>query len=269
MITEREQNDLLKLVERLDRCVDPWCAQTQHPSGAWATHPDSAMATDDAETTPFMMSTAAWHAITASVDHLRCFRDSLITSRTPTSIETLVRSHSQYTLLRAAFENASWAVWLLAPDDRAERISRRFRTEVASIEAMARLHALTAKTLYPTKADRIARLRSLARKAGLTAAQVQASTKVVGNREALRGAAIAMDLDPVVAQVIWGMGSGIAHADFLSALVFLDKNVVGGVSNTVALAEISGSIANVYLAALTAMAAIDIAFNLYKVRAAA
>ena len=107
MITEREQNDLLRLVERLDRCVDPWCAQTQHPSGAWATHPDSAMAADDAETTPFMMSTAAWHAITASVDHLRCSRDSLITSRTPTTIETLVRSHSQYTLLRAAFENAS------------------------------------------------------------------------------------------------------------------------------------------------------------------
>ena len=78
-----------------------------------------------------------------------------------------------------------------------------------------------------------------------------------------------MDLDPVVAQVIWGMGSGIAHADFLSALVFLDKNVVGGVSNAVALAEISGSIANIYLAALTATAAIEVAFNLYKMRAVA
>ncbi len=161
------------------------------------------MATDDAETTPFMMSTAAWHAIMAIVDHLRCFRDSLITSRTPTTIETLVRSHSQYTLLQAAFENASWAVWLLASNDRVERISRRFQVEVASIEAVARLNALAAKTLHPTKADRIARLRSLARKAGLTAAQVQESTKAVGNREAIRGAAIAMDLD-----LSWPRSSG-------------------------------------------------------------
>ena len=26
LITEQERSDLLKLVERLDRCVDPWCA---------------------------------------------------------------------------------------------------------------------------------------------------------------------------------------------------------------------------------------------------
>lgn len=147
LISEQERGDLQKLVEQLDRCVDPWCAQTQQPSLTSAVQPGSAMAGDDTATDPFRVSTVAWHSITAAVDHIRCFRDSLITNRTPASIETLVRTHSQYTLLRAALENASLAVWLLAADDRAERITRRLRVEAASIEAMARLHKLTGAIL--------------------------------------------------------------------------------------------------------------------------
>ena len=109
LISEQERGDLQKLVEQLDRCVDPWCAQTQQPSLTSAVQPGSAMAGDDTATDPFRVSTVAWHSITAAVDHIRCFRDSLITNRTPASIETLVRTHSQYTLLRAALENASLA----------------------------------------------------------------------------------------------------------------------------------------------------------------
>jgi hypothetical protein len=234
LISEQERGDLLKLVELLDRCVDPWCAQTQQPSCASAVRPGSAMADDDMATDPFRVSTVAWHGITAAVDHIRCFRDSLITSRTDTNIETLVRTHSQYTLLRAALENASLAVWLLAADDRAERITRRLRAEASSIEAMARLHKVTGVTLDPAKADRIARLKALAVGAGLTAEQVTEAAKPAGSGEAIRGAAIALGSDPVTAQVIWSMGSGVAHADFLSTLAFLDRDLVGEISPGVA-----------------------------------
>lgn len=269
MISEQERGDLLKLVEQLDRCVDPWCAQTQQPSRASAILPGSTMASDDMATDPFRISTAAWHGITAAVDHIRCFRDSLITNRTPGGIETLVRTHSQYTLLRAALENASLAVWLLAADDRAERITRRLRVEAASIEAMARLHKLTGTVLDPAKADRIAQLRVLAAKAGLTAEQVTESARPAGSGEAVRGAAIARGSDPVVAQVIWSMGSGVAHADFLSMLAFLDRDIVGEISPGVAAAEISGSVPKIYLSALASMATINTAFELYNVRTSA
>jgi hypothetical protein len=147
--------------------------------------------------------------ITAAIDHIRCFKDSLITSRTPAGIKTLVRTHSQYTLLRAALWNASLARWLLAADDRAERITCRLRVEAASIEAMARLHNVTGFILDPAKADRIARLPALAAKAGLTTEQVAESAKPAGSGEAIRGAAIARGSDPVVAQLIWSMGSGV------------------------------------------------------------
>jgi hypothetical protein len=115
--------------------------------------------------------------------------------------------------------------------------------EAASIEAMARLHKVTGVILDPAKADRIARLRALAAKAGLTAVQVTESAKPAGSGEAIRGAAIARGSDPVVvAQLIWSMGSGVAHADFLSTLAFLDRDVVGEISPEIAAAEISGSV---------------------------
>jgi hypothetical protein len=62
---------------------------------------------------------------------------------------------------------------------------------------------------------------ALGTKARLTAVQVADSVKPAGSSEAIGDAAIARGSDPITAHVIWSMGSGVAHAGFLSTLAIL------------------------------------------------
>lgn len=267
MLANVEQADVSKIVERLDKCVDPWCALTNEDSGAWETSPGSALAVGDSATDPYRMSTTAWTSITAAVDHLRCFRDSFVDSRTPSNIETVIRINSQYTLLRAALENSSWAVWALTPDDPDERIVRRLRVEATSIDSIARLSRTIGVRLDPDKAARLRRLRTIAAGAGLTSSQVSACTRIVSHAEVVRDAATAIGANPVVGVAIWSMGSGVAHADFQSSLLFLSHTVQREAAPGIALSQFGGSVGNLHLGTLAATATINAAFNLYKNRA--
>jgi hypothetical protein len=266
MLTAQEDLDLRKLIDRLDRCVDPWCAKTNDRAAWPEAEPGSALANGDAAADPYLLSTVAWHSITAAVDELRCLRDSLFESRTPSSIQTIIRSHSQYTLLRAALENASWAVWVLAPDIHEDRIIRRLRVQASSIDSMARLAKNTKIPLVPDKTQQMAKLRAVAAGGGLTSGQMSAAAKPASNAEVIRDAATTIGADPSVALAVWSMGSGVAHADFQSTLLFLDRKVAQRPDPGRSLLEITGSIRNIYLGTLAATAAIDAAFTLYTKR---
>ena len=51
---------------------------TGNPSNEWQVQVGSALAGDDAETAPYQLSHATWHALTVAVNHLSCFLDSLL-----------------------------------------------------------------------------------------------------------------------------------------------------------------------------------------------
>lgn len=267
VLTAVEQSDLLKLIKRLDQCVDLWAAKTTEPSGAWEAAPGSELAVDDAATDPYRISTTAWHSLAAAVDNLRCFRDSLIESRTATNIETTIRLHSHYLLLRGALENSSWTVWTLAPDDSGQRIVRRLRVQATSIDSMVRLARTTGIPLTPDKATQVRRLRSIAIAAGLSTSQVSAATKPASHAEVVKAAADAIGANPVAGVAIWSMGSGVGHADFQSSLLFMSHTIQSEPTPGVALAEFGGSVRYLYLGTLAATATINAGFNLYDKRA--
>ncbi|MFF0372600.1 hypothetical protein [Micromonospora sp. NPDC005087] len=71
------------------------------------------------------MSHAAWHSLSHAVDHLNCLRTLLKDAH-------MMHMYAPYPIPRGV-ENACAAVWLLAPDDRAERILRRLRLAALDI----------------------------------------------------------------------------------------------------------------------------------------
>src|SRR3954469_16735738 len=95
VVTVDERTVLARLVAHLDQCVDQWHDATVGPGGQVQVALGSALGADNIA--GFQVGTIAWHAIIAAVDHLVCFRDSLIISRSATNIDTMTRTHSQYT----------------------------------------------------------------------------------------------------------------------------------------------------------------------------
>ena len=63
---------------------------------------------DDDRLNPYHISHASWSSLSHAVDHLHCLRAVLRDA-------AIVPMYAPYTLVRAAFENACAAVWLLQP----------------------------------------------------------------------------------------------------------------------------------------------------------
>jgi hypothetical protein len=105
--------------------ADGWMARLEHlepPLPAAG----SDLAADDQATHPRRVSHLAFAAISAAVDHFHA-------SRTLISAGHVIHLNAQFTLLRAALENAATAVYLLAPDDRNTRLLRSLRVAWADV----------------------------------------------------------------------------------------------------------------------------------------
>jgi hypothetical protein len=90
---------------------------------------------DDKAAHPCQVSHAAWAAMVAAVNHLRCLQESLVVQEDQTDLKMRLHTHGQCTLIRGALENASSAVWLLESDDRQQRILRRLQqAEMADLD---------------------------------------------------------------------------------------------------------------------------------------
>jgi hypothetical protein len=84
----------------------------------------SSLREDDDATHPYEISHAAHGALVSASDHLDALRALVADAH-------VVHARASFTLLRAALENSSTAVWLLGPPDRDERILRRLRLQWA------------------------------------------------------------------------------------------------------------------------------------------
>jgi hypothetical protein len=124
-VAEAERQYLLELLSEL-RKVDAWVARMDPSTRPPGPPPGSSLYGDDARTRPYELSHGAWHALSHAVDHLNCLHVLLKDAQ-------VIHMFAPFSLVRAALENASAAVWMLQPPSRTSRVCRRFRFAVANI----------------------------------------------------------------------------------------------------------------------------------------
>jgi hypothetical protein len=187
--------DLLRLLNQ----VDTWSARTSAQARHLETPASSAMGGDDMRLKPYHISHASWASLSHAGDHLLALRALLSIG--------LVPMFAPYTLIRGALENASMAVWLLAPSRRAERITRRLQVAADDIRNGERARTITGDKGPKTRQQRLAEVEQIAAKWGIDG---KAATTRATCSEIIKAVG---DPDQVTL-LAWNTCSGIAHGDF-------------------------------------------------------
>jgi len=198
--------------------VDGWVARIGAAGIQPGPRPRSPLRADDDRTHPYELSHAAWLSLSHAVDHLNCLHALLKDAQ-------VIHMFAPYSLVRAALENASAAVWMLHPSGRATRICRRLRLAVANIRNGDAARELAGIPAPRPKDVLIDELRDLARKAGVDEAE---AVKVVRYQEIVTGAASALGPDPTVIPFAWRLCSGISHGDLWTTLSAAQRTELPG-----------------------------------------
>lgn len=198
-VNEKDTEDYRHLLSVLDR-IDPWLSRIDHETEPARPQTGSPMQGDDNRLHPYQISHAGWGSLSNAVDHLHCLRAVLRDA-------AIVHMYAPYTLLRAAFENACAAVWLLQPPLRAERVARRLRLAMNDIH-----HGEAAKTIshqagLHTRAERVGEIRRIASEC---AVDQKAASSRIDYRTIIEDVG---DPDRYMF-LLWSVCSGIAHGDF-------------------------------------------------------
>jgi hypothetical protein len=132
--------------------------------------------------------------------------------------------NSYYSLLRGAMENAARVVWMLAPDQRTERVLRRLRLRLQADNVMQSDGFCEAGGFSPNKpkADRLKRIKEIAVQAGVSPAD---AIKPIGNRQIIRAAGQHIADDPAHAEVLWRACSAASHGDTWAALSLHERRI--------------------------------------------
>lgn len=180
--------------------------------------PGSALRADDQRTHPHQLSHAVWNSLSHAVDHLNCLHTLLRDARQ-------IHMYAPYSLVRAALENASAAVWMLHPPGRADRVLRRLRFAVNDIRNGEEAKRLTGDLGPRTEQERIAQVRTIAERAGI--GQTEAVRKA-GYGEIVKAAGSALNPGADMIFFSWRMCSGIAHGDFWTLFPASDSVEIPG-----------------------------------------
>ncbi|MFI2632126.1 hypothetical protein ACH5A2_17225 [Streptomyces collinus] len=259
-----EQQQLRAILTRLES-VKRYEALTTSSSSAWDVQPGSALAGDDAKTNPYQVSHLAWQALTVASDHLHCLRLSLVGDQQGDEITVTMHPYAQATLVRAAFENAARAVWLLAPGKRLTRIQRRLALQVDNNTHSDRMHDLLGTAPNRTATERTRQIRDLAVRAGIPVSDVKKEL-TFGYKKMVRTAGDHLaGVGADQAEAVWSACSALAHGD-IHSMSFLERDVLGRVGN-VALARLSTDSKILLWITTITVQMIEYGFQLYKERA--
>ena len=182
----------------------------------------SPLAGDDRRSAPFHVSHAAAASLGVAVDHVHCLRRSIegCVECNPHQVTLLLNSY--YSLLRGAMENAARVVWMLAPDQRTERVLRRLRLQADNVMQSDGFCEAGGFPPNKPKADRLNRLKEIAVQAGVSPAD---AIKPVGNRQVIRAAGQHIADDPAHAEVLWRACSAASHGDTWAALSLHERRI--------------------------------------------
>jgi len=211
--------------------------------------PSSELAADDADWPALTLSQVAVGSMGAARDHLQAVR-VLIDARE-------VFPYAQASLVRTALLSAGQAVWLLAPDDRAERLKNaRTLTAHTYDQHLQFLHDLQGLAATPHAGTDAVEQHVATRSSQLAQQRAADGQKAKFNATAVvQSAALAAwgkeDLAKEV-KVEWRSGSGAAHGLLWSVFGRVGTQVTGVEPNGMAVFAAGGAIddfANAYFAA--------------------
>lgn len=232
-----DDNEIPVMPEMIElfSAAEAWKARTGRISPDPAA--GSSLAGDDRATDPYYMSAAVLSLMTSAVDNFHAVHALIISAR-------IIHTSAPFTLLRAALENASVAVYLLAPTSRPERVERRLRLLWAewvdaenAREAMgqgdpARHEKRRQKVMAVGRAARLSESAM-----GRLTARPEAYAKIVGGagREAFGESAGRL------AVVAWMLNSGIAHGRGWAGLAVSETEVIETTHTGLATMRMTGS----------------------------
>jgi hypothetical protein len=182
--------------------LDGWLARIDPDAARQRPMPGSALSADDEYLYPYRLSDAAWHALSHAVDHLSCLRAVVRDAG-------LIHMYAPFSLLRAALENASAAVWMLQPTVSQDRLTRRLRLAADDIRNDEKVRQLTGRAAVRPKWERLNEVREIAGRASLDERLVLSGT----NYSEIVGAVRADGLPDDHIKAIWRLCSGFAHGD--------------------------------------------------------
>lgn len=226
----------------------------------------SSLAGDDRRTHPHEVSHAAIQSVGAGVDHLHALRRTL-TGRDPAHVA--LHTYAPFTLIRAALENAAAAVWLVAPAGRPERLTRRLRLEMKSLQEMQRFFRVADIPGSDEVQRRQDRVFGLADTTGIDHAELTAHltiTEVL--KEAEKVAGLRDDNGQHLAVIFWRICSALAHGDKW-VLPLLDLEVMGSFGPGVHNVRVSAPVPLFTAGVHASLALVHTARQLYEQRAAA
>jgi hypothetical protein len=260
-VTQDDEDRQLQSVFRALGTVAQWERLTGG-SGPAAPADGSDLAADDTSVHPHQVSHAAWAAISAAVSHLGCLRDSLFTRTGPAAFEARLHTHAQFTLVRAALENASHAVWLLESDDREVRRLRRLQQEWAESRQFDEVNREIGAPITG-KDSRFAQLSPVARQAGVGPEKIK---KTPDYTTIMRAAGRHIAAGPAMTVVIWKACSSLAHGEARGQLIYLTKEVLGQSSPGAALVRVTSNVLLLTAGVVAAVAMTKMALDFYAKR---
>ncbi|MEV0811426.1 hypothetical protein [Micromonospora sp. NPDC050200] len=205
MTVSNEDRALINKLMELLRRTDEWMEQE-----APAVQPGSCLARDNELTHPHQVSHAAIQLIGNAVDHLHAMRSALWDYE---NNRLTLHTYAPFTLTRGALENASAAIWMLAPASRNERIRRRLWHELASIK---NTESLLSEIDQPQDAGiqrRKDRVLGLADAAGIDRATLRGKPQYKDYMEESARFVDLMDGQNNLVYIMWKMCSAVAHGD--------------------------------------------------------
>ncbi|QIZ97777.1 hypothetical protein [Leifsonia sp. PS1209] len=186
--------------------------------------PASELEADDAQLGPFQLSHLVGHCLAVSLDAQRTV---LLVLRNPETGGLRVPMIGLYPLLRTVMEANSLAIWLLMPDDRAERLRRAIRARMddvkhdtsfsvaaTEVEVGDDKPTLSRKNKMRRDREKSARetkrqLRDLATQAGISVDDVNVGLPGFGS--IIGEAAPALGLSTNIPKATWHFVSGLTH----------------------------------------------------------
>lgn len=206
------------LLRVLDK-IEPWLQRTNPDTPErFTASPRSALIGDDRHLGPYQMSHAAWHALGHAVDHLHMLRSAFRDAGA-------IHLYAPYSLIRAAVENASVAVWLLSPTARPERIERRLRLAALDMRSGERMRKLVGAQGRKTLDERLGELAAIASAVGIDSKK---ALRPIGFEEIVGSAGAEVRAGDVLSRVVWRGGSGIAHGDLWATVSMAERMEMPG-----------------------------------------
>lgn len=218
MSVSDEDRELINKIFEILRMAEQWAGQESPP-----VQPGSSLATDNARTDPHQISHTVIYSIGIAVDHLHSMRMAL-TGKGDGQVG--LHTYAPFTMTRGALENASAAIWMLAPGNRQERIRRRLWYELASIkqaEGLLNEAHLPQKEGIQRRRDRVLGLADAAR---IDRARLKGKPTYQDYLEEAGRFTDLVDGENNLVYIMWKLCSAVAHGDTW-ILPFFDLEMVG------------------------------------------